>query len=98
MTHIEAGNVIEPLASSLGRWQSIETPPPRDTTLLAVYEPTESNTTYFGKVPATVHPFYVNEIGRFCDCGDWRPDTGIQRGTYRITHWMPLPSPPQALP
>lgn len=79
----------------MGEWMPIETLP-RDRTVLVVMEPTESNATFFGKLAPAVHPAYVDERGRVCDCGDFRPDIGIARGVYRATHWMPLPEPPSS--
>lgn len=73
-------------------WQPRATAP-RDETVLIVVEATEAHPYLSGK-PAKVFPAYVDEFGRLCDCGSWKPDRGFESEFWRATLWTHLPSPP----
>jgi hypothetical protein len=65
---------------------------PRDDTVLVCVEPTAKNNTR--KRDRSVLPAYVDEDGRICDSGTWKPDPGLQGEYWRTVAWRPLPLPP----
>lgn len=93
----------EPEAAGQGRWQPIETAP-KDGTVIDLWIggefPRREAECYWGKPPHE-----CGEMGRLCDSdwhdleNGWVPGHGLFEFSLsdgEITHWMPLPEPPQA--
>lgn len=77
----------------MSEWQPIETAPKDGTPVLACYKGygTEGPTFMRGSGPITVFygTYHPNSPGK----KEWRDDNGHRRPY--ITHWMPLPDPPE---
>ncbi|MDI6653736.1 DUF551 domain-containing protein [Gluconobacter japonicus] len=90
-------------AADTAAWQPIESAP-KDGTYVDLWvincddEGQRFSGAFFGPIPHT-----CGEAGQYCDCcpeeGDcWIDGIFDERISGRITHWMPLPLPPEPMP
>lgn len=63
---------------------------PRDATILLAVKARDSHPWLAGK-PPRVHAVYVDEDGRLCDTGKWKPDLGYDGPSFHPVGWMSLP-------
>ncbi len=72
-------------------WQTMDNLP-KDRTVLVSVAATEKPPYLYGQAPSTL-PAYIDPDGRFCDCGSWKPDAGLDGPHFRAERWMELPPP-----
>lgn len=68
---------------------------PKDATVQIAVGRKDGQPMFNGKL-FTVYPAYVDEHGRFCDCGTWKPDSGFDGPHFHVIAWQPLAEPPAA--
>lgn len=64
---------------------------PRDETILLAVRAKDSHPWLAGRKPV-VHAAYVDEEGRLCDPGTFKPDLGFRGPSFEPVGWMSLPT------
>jgi len=73
-------------------WQDISTAPKDGTCILAVYIATENNKTFKDHTDVFAVWWDGDEINAWCMTGSFEP---LESEMWKLTHYMPLPTPPK---
>lgn len=76
------------------KWISVEDELPKtDCMVIVAIRSTEKNTTYGKHAHTYSYPSYFDGEGHFLQVGGM--SDSLENSGWKITHWQPLPSPPE---